>query len=603
MLEFRRQPDAKEAETQGRGAAAWTAGESSTGGIPQGQAQENALGPEARGVAGVDRGRTLVDAASSISPLGLAIAGIAAFAASSIVLGSFARITLSPLLGWLLVVVAVLGLVTFIFGLLRRVTALQAESLARAVELKSVAASLATRLAAAENARLESEALLFASPSPLLAIDAAYQIQASYSVRLEAFFRLPSLRDENFLNILRRVLPEPRFRVARDYLAGLFDPERGEAELVAANPLEEVEIMLLDSDAASVPRTLSFAFRRVGGGPAIERVLVVVDDVTEELRRQRQSRIADATKAKQFEMLSEIVGVRPATVASFISAAREELRGVDGALRVGDLPLATRSGAFRERVGEILRRVRAIKRYASQADLPYFERCAAAYEHKVEEIEAREPLGGDDFLGLVMEQSAFRAELDDLQSLRLRLATPKATREGDLPAHVAAFAQRLAAEAGKEVVVDIDGFDVRLEELERGGLIRDVLEELTRNAVAHGIESPERRSAAGKRRAGRILIRHSRDAAHHKLSFSFRDDGAGLDVGALRQRAVDGGLLDLDAASELEPGEAAGFVFAPELSRGMSEVKRRVVDEAGGSISVDSESGAFCEFSFVLPAR
>jgi len=494
-------------------------------------------------------------------------------------------------------------LATFIFGLLKRVAALRAESLDRAVELEGVADSLAARLAATENGRRGIEALLFASPAPLLVIDAAYQIQASYSARLQAFFRLPSLRDENFLNVLRRVLPEPRFRIARDYLAGLFDPKRSESELVAANPLEEVEIMLLDSDAASVPRTLSFAFRRVAEGPSIERVLVVVNDVTERLRRDRQNRIADATKARQFEMLSEIVGIRPEIVAGFISAANEELRGVDGALRVGDLQPAGRSAALRERVTEILRRVRALKRGAIQAGLPYFERCAALYEHKVVEIEARETLGGDDFLGLVMEQSAFRAELDDLQSLRMRLAAPKATREGDLPAHIAALAQRLAAEAGKEVVVDIDGFDVRLEEPERRGLIKDVLEELTRNALAHGIESPAEREAAGKPRAGQIQIRHSRDGSHHKLAFSFRDDGAGLDVGALRQRALDGGLLDLESVSELEPAEAAGFVFAPELSRGMSEVKRRVVDEAGGSISVDSEDGAFCTFSFVLPAR
>jgi hypothetical protein len=539
----------------------------------------------------------------AVSPLGLAIAGIVAFGASAIVLGSFAQITLSPLIGWLLVVVAILGLATFIFGLLKRVGGLQSESLDRAAELEGVNDSLAARLAATENARRETEALLFASPSPLLIIDAAYQIQASYSARLQAFFRLPSLRDENFLNILRRVLPEPRFRVARDYLATLFDARRSEADVIAKNPLEEVEIMVLDSDAASLPHVLSFAFRRIADGGTIERVLVVVDDVTESLRRNRQMRIADATKAKQFDMLSDIVGLRPEVVAGFASAAHEELRGVDAALRAGDVPLAVRANAFRERVGEILRRVRAIKRCAAQAGIPYFERCAATYERKVQEIEGRDPLGGDDFLGLVMEQSAFRAELDDLQTLRMRLGAPKATREGDLAGQVAALAQRIAAETGKEVVVDIDGFDVRLEEPERRGLIKDVLEELTRNAIVHGIESPGQRAAAGKARVGRIEIRHSRDAAHHKLAFSFRDDGAGLDVGRLRERAIDGGLLDFEAATELEAAEAARFVFAPELSRGMSEVKRRVVDEGGGSISVDSEDGAFCEFSFVLPSR
>ncbi len=534
-------------------------------------------------------------------PLSLAIAGIVAFGASAIVLGSFAQIKVSPLIGWLLVVVAILGLATFIFGLFKRVTALQAESRDRVAELAGVNASLAARLAATENARRETEALLFASPSPLLVIDAAYQIQASYSARLQVFFRLPSLRDENFLNILRRVLPEPRFRVARDYLASLFDARRSEAEVIAKNPLEEVEIMVLDSDATSVPHVLSFGFRRIADGSAIERALVVVDDVTESLRLSRQMRIVDATKAKQFDMLSDIVGLRPEVVAGFASAALEELRGVDAALRAGDAPPA-REHAFRERVAEILLRVRAIKRSATQAGISYFERCAATYERKVEEVEGRDPLGGDDFLGLVMEQSAFRAELDDLQALRMRLGAPKATRESDLAGQVTALAQRIAAETGKEVVVDIDGFDVRLEEPERRGLIKDVLEELTRNAIVHGIETPSQRAAAGKPRVGRIEIRHSRDAAHHTFAFSFRDDGAGLDIGRLRERAIDGGLLDFEAATELEAAEAARFVFAPELSRGMSEVKRRVVDEGGGSISVDSEDGAFCEFSFVLPA-
>jgi hypothetical protein len=538
----------------------------------------------------------------AIPPPWLAVAGIVAFVAASIVLGSYARITLSPIVVWLLVVVAILGLAAFVIGLVRRMGGLQAESRDRAVELEIVNDSLASRLAATENARREAEAILAASPSPLLVIDAAYQIQASYSPQLQTLFRLPSLRDENLLSILRRVLPEPRFRIARDYLAALFDLKRSEADVVAANPLEDVEVMVLDSDATSMPRTLSFAFRRIVEGGEIVRALVVVDDVTERSRRDRQAWIADATKAKQFDLLCDIVGVRAEIVASFASSVQEELRAIDAALRAGDVPLAARFEAFRGRAGEILRRVRAIKQWAMQAGIPYFERCAATYERRVAEIEGREPLGGDDFLGLVMEQSAFRAELDDLQSLRARLNAPKATREGDIGPQIVALAQRVAAEAGKEVVVDIDGFDVRLEQPEWRALIKDILEELTRNAVAHGIEMPARRAAVGKPRAGRIEVRHVRDATHQKLAFSFRDDGAGLDIGRLRARAVESGLLDFEAATELDAAEVAGFVFSPELSRGMGEVKRRVVDEGGGSISVDSEDGVFCEFSFVIPA-
>ena len=80
--------------------------------------------------------------------------------------------------------------------------------------------------------------------------------------------------------------------------------------------------------------------------------------------------------------------------------------------------------------------------------------------------------------------------------------------------------------------------------------------EAARNALAHGVEKPAERAAAGKPRAGRIQIRHSRDAAHHKLAFNFRDDGAGLDGGALRQRSLDAGLLNLESVSELEPADS-----------------------------------------------
>ena len=109
-----------------------------------------------------------------------------------------------------------------------------------------------------------------------------------------------------------------RARLSRDALRRSEKRSRRHRE----EPARRSEIaMVLDSDATSVPHVLSFAFRRIAEGSAIERVLVVVDDVTESLRRNRQMRIADAIKAKQFDMLSDIVGLRPEVVAGLVSAA------------------------------------------------------------------------------------------------------------------------------------------------------------------------------------------------------------------------------------------------------------------------------------------
>ena len=603
VLEFRRQRDGEEAETQGRSAAARSSDESPSWGFAQGQAQEGAFGSGARSGDRADRRADLLELVRGISPLWLLLAGGAGFVLAEIVLVSYARASLPVAVAWLLAIVALLGLVGCALGSLKISGVLDSEALVRARDLRRDTDAIADRLDAANGATRAAEALLAASPSPLLVIDDAYQVVASYSPQLEAFFRVATLRDENFLNLLRRVLPEPRFEVARDYLATLFDPKKSDDELPAGNPLREVEIMLLDSDASSVPRTLSFTFRRVAGGAGIERALVAIDDVTERLRREHQARVADATRAKHFDLLVDLLGVRSQAIDGFASAAHDELHAIDDALRAGDGPYAAESEAFRERVAEVLRRVRAIKQGAIAAGIPYFVRRTTDYERKVEEIERRDSLGGNDFLSLVMEQSAFRTELDDLQELRARIDTPKGAGLHDLESHTVALAQRLARHAGKEVVVEVEGLNTDPADREQRELIASIVEELTRNAIAHGIETPGERSVHGKPAAGLIQIVQGREAhGEGRLILKFRDDGAGLDLEALRERAIDAGLLDAGSTRDLDETEVAGFVFAPELSRGMSEVKRRVVDENGGSISVDSEPGVFCEFSFVLPS-
>lgn len=161
------------------------------------------------------------------------------------------------------------------------------------------------------------------------------------------------------------------------------------------------------------------------------------------------------------------------------------------------------------------------------------------------------------------------------------------------------IARELGISLGKRVSLELA--DVALE-LDRSILDRlaDPLLHLVRNAVAHGVETPAERRRVGKAETGTIRVeaRRERDA----VEIAVVDDGAGLDVEAVRAQAVSRGLLAADLAEDLPPGEVAKLAFHPGLSTAgdVSGVAGRgvglgavlaTVQSLGGRVDLLSEPG------------
>jgi two-component system chemotaxis sensor kinase CheA len=121
----------------------------------------------------------------------------------------------------------------------------------------------------------------------------------------------------------------------------------------------------------------------------------------------------------------------------------------------------------------------------------------------------------------------------------------------------------LAVALGKEVQLVIDGADT---ELDRTLIesIRDPLTHLIRNAVDHGIEVPAAREAAGKPRAGRLLLRAFNESG--QVTIEIEDDGRGIDVEAVRAKAIAKGLVTPEAAALLPADDVFQFIFEPGFS-------------------------------------
>jgi two-component system chemotaxis sensor kinase CheA len=171
------------------------------------------------------------------------------------------------------------------------------------------------------------------------------------------------------------------------------------------------------------------------------------------------------------------------------------------------------------------------------------------------------------------------------------------------------LAREVALRGGKAVEVELRGAEL---ELDRSILDRlyDPLVHVVRNAVDHGLEAPEARRAAGKPDVGRLLVEAVREK--DAIRIAVRDDGAGIDVDAVRARAIALGSLHPDLAEDLPAEEVLQLVFRPGLStaaavsdisgRGVGmDAVRVTLESLGGEVRLASQRGAGTEVSLRVP--
>jgi len=211
------------------------------------------------------------------------------------------------------------------------------------------------------------------------------------------------------------------------------------------------------------------------------------------------------------------------------------------------------------------------------------------------------------------EDAVVKAPLQRLSSLTsdLQDAVMRARMQpvGRLFTSLPRLVRELSVELKKKLRLITEGADTELDR-QLIEFIRDPLTHLLRNCADHGIEAPETRLLLGKPEEGTIKVTATHEAGYITIDVS--DDGRGLDLEGIRQKAIAKGLVSATEAIQMTDDEIGRFIFAPSIStastitsisgRGVGmDVVRDNIESIGGSISITTTPGKGTRFSLKIP--
>jgi HPt (histidine-containing phosphotransfer) domain-containing protein len=499
-------------------------------------------------------------------------------------------------------------------------------------------------------ARKETADILRTVNEGLFLLDKDLRLGSERSMALNTIFRREDFANITFDQLLKPIVPEKTLKTAMDYVALLWGERVNEKLVKTINPLNEVEVHFDNPAGGFDTHFLEFDFNRVKSEGSLSHLLVTVNDVTKRVMLSRELQESQEKAQAQLDLLLRILHVEPDSLTSFLTDADVSLKMVNSILKEP----AREESAFRAKIDGIYRQVHAVKGEASALGLKTVEQRAHAFEESLNDLKSRPSLSGSDFLPLVVKLDDLFNHLAQVREMLGRLvdlhqaianrraagapqmeaakvdawlggahdatmqmqalspAAAGAASEGgsSLDRTLEELASRIASSQSKQVAVKCKGLERVPDAYKRA--VKDITIQLVRNAVVHGIETPDERSRANKSEVGTLGVEFSQRGSEG-FELVVQDDGRGLQLDRIKEVAVERGLITPAQAALLDPRQTMALIFRPGFStadrvttdagRGAGmDLVRILVAELGGRVGLASAGGRFSKFKIWLPS-
>lgn len=456
---------------------------------------------------------------------------------------------------------------------------------------------------AAESARRETEDILNTVTEGLLLVRADGKLGSQFSASVRKLLMRDVRAGDDFRALLDGMLSPERASEARSFVDLMFDPKVKPALLSQLDPLRDVRVTP-PAGSRTEARFLSFQMTQVREEGMVKELLVTVFDVTQRVRLERELAATQEAARSDVEDLIRVLEHEPVLLQDFLVGARSRLADLNQAMReVGQRPQA-----YLELVQEAARLVHSIKGEGAALTLMAVSRQAHLMENTLAPLLRRVDLAGEDLIPVVLELSRVQEQVERLYRVFERMGKLAGADAVEGPQVVEAMvenlrslSQRVAQSLSKQVRLTTRIAEAPIP-MAITHVLREALPQLIRNAVVHGIESPEERVGSGKPPVGELRLeiglRHD-----GRLEVTLSDDGRGIEVPAVRQRVAQ---LRPDASS-LTDTQVLGFIFDHNFStatevtehagRGVGlALVRQIVEKAGAKLRVMTQPRSYTRF-------
>jgi two-component system chemotaxis sensor kinase CheA len=432
-------------------------------------------------------------------------------------------------------------------------------------------------------------------------------IQDNYSRYLEELLSEDELNGKKFTDLLTASVTPNEMNAIKDYFDMVFDRVFDQATLEDINPLQELHYVSIGRGARKI---FQIEFITVERGKGEVFILVTIYDITAKIELQQRLLEEENRRQEEMRTIFELLQVDPSVFANFLEDAEYEFSRIDDVLKNNSL-------SAHEALVEIYQSVHAIKSNAVILGLNTFGNRAHDLESKIKKLREQEKeVTFDEMLNLTVEieklsqtKDGFRETINRINAFKVGHTEGQKKNDDVLIESLTKTTNKAAEDMGKKVQLVAD---VNSEAFEKGPrrVIKEVLMQLIRNSVVHGIEAPEVRASKGKNETGtiRLSIKSDGKVIHVKLG----DDGNGLNFEKISTKALSLNIIKPEEANNrnalLNAIFAPGFSTADEEGLhagrgiGLNLVRDRVRD-AKGTIKLQTESDKGTIFNIFFSAE
>lgn len=496
--------------------------------------------------------------------------------------------------------------------------------------------------AAAVAAKRETQEIMETVDTGLFLLDKDLSIGQQYSRALTKIIGTDSLAGNNLTDVLRGRISDKDLTTTRQFIEQLYNPRVKEKLVDSLNPLHKVMLQNSSTDKGSGSRFLDFKFSRVYEDKNIARILVNVNDVSDAVYLEQRLEKEREQNNMQVEMLTTILNVKPKIINEFIINTKTRIDKINSILKNP----GSSQFELERKLNAIYRDMHSLKGESSSLKLHSFTKIASEAEDKLHVLQNQGQLSGNDFLPLAVHLDELfslsntiallgerinQTSLLDIESATENLSTmsdempivSQATddEEGDYIdlddeadstrfSYYQNFAQDIAVRQGKQVQLASDSLahiDIP-DTLQQA--VNEISIQLLRNAIVHGIETPNTRQIAGKSETGKVELEMQNN--DQDFIVVLQDDGQGIDYENVRARLVSIGRFSEEDAKQLTRNQLLNQLFSSGFStkedadedggRGVGlDIIKAQVKKYNGTLNVTSEFGTMTRFVITLP--